>query len=380
MKKLLVFGLILLLVGSALFADDASVMPAMVGRFYVAPIYSFAMNEFDTDGKSHSLPGDDTSLKVFDLGFALEFGITNWITAAVQWVPGWTPWSNIRAATEMYDTNTNGVADIFAGAKFLLVGENAPFSVSAIRFAAAPGVIIPLPGPNLADQFNKMDLMASDGKGATLAAMDNHVFAAGGRFYFDYVFNKNFFINLYNQTIIYPFKQNLDKADVKFQKTKFGAVNNPYGDPEIQGLLDGLAAYGIDKNEIYNISGDVGFGYSLTFELEPVFSMPIADGINFSAGLPVTYNFKPAYSYSFSYPDALAPMADMITPKIKGELDTDPHHILYLNPNASIFFMKTPLPLEFKLTYGFPVWGKNAMARHNASLQIRAYFALPGAR
>ena len=356
MKKLLVFGLILLLAGSALFADDASVMPKMVGRFYVAPIYSFAMSEFDTDGKSQKF--DDGSLKLFNLGFALEYGIINWITAAVQWVPGWTPWSNIKAVTGMPDTNTNGVADIFAGAKFLLIGEQAPIKASVIRFALAPGVIIPLPGPDFEKEVEKV--MASEK--ATLGSMDNHVFAAGGRIYFDYVVNKNFFINLYNETIVYPIKQDLNKNGPTFAMAKAGAAA-AMGNPLIMG-----------------IDGEINYKYSLTFELEPVFSMPIADGINFSAGLPVNYNFKPAYGYSFSYPEALAPAAATITPILEDTLGSDPHHILYLNPNVSVFFMKTPLPLEFKLTYGLPVWGQNAMARHNASLQIRAYFALPGAR
>ena len=368
MKKLLVFGLVLLLAGSALFADDASVMPAMVGRFYVAPIYSFAMGEYDTDGKYQSF--DDGSIKLFNLGFALEYGIINWITAAVQWVPGWTPWSNIKAATSPVfapmgmdpSTNTNGVADIFAGAKLLLVGEQAPFKSSMIRFAAAPGVIIPLPGPDFESEVEN----AMKNEKATFSNMDNHVFAAGGRFYFDYVINKNFFINLYNETIVYPFAKDLDNAGPTFHMVKMMAASDP-------SLGPGAAL-------VNDITGEVNYKYSLTFELEPVFSMPIADGINFTAGLPVNYNFKPGYSYSFSYPEALAPMASSITPIIEGQLDTDPHHILYLNPNVSIFFMKTPLPLEFKFTYGLPVWGQNAMARHNASLQIRAYFALPGAR
>ena len=362
MKKLLVIGLLLLVGASALFADDASVMPKMVGRFYVAPIYSFAMGEYDTDGKYHKY--GDNSLKLFNLGFALEYGINDWITAAVQWVPGWTPWSNIRAATGLYDTNTNGVADIFAGAKFLIVGEKAPINASMVRFSVAPGVIIPLPGPNFVDQLNKVDMANLEGHDATLYSMDNHVFAGGGRFYFDFVLNKNFFINLYNETIVYPFKQDLNKSGAKFYGAKLEAYS-AMGDPQI------LA-----------IGGEINYKYSLTFEIEPVFSMPIADGINFTAGLPVNYNFKPAYSYSFNIPAALAPYADVIEEGLlsEGALDTDPHHIISLNPNISVFFMKTPLPLEFKFTYGLPVWGQNALARHNASLQIRAYFALPGAR
>jgi len=358
MKRIFVIGLLLLCVFA--FADDAKVMPMMVGRLYVAPTYSFATGTYDTDGDFTSF--DSGSVKVFNLGFALEYGVLNWLTAAVQWVPGWTPWSDVKAASGVSNTNANGVADLFAGLKIQLAGEKAPLRTGNFRFALAPGVIIPLPGPD----FEKELTNAMTGSKATLSSMDNHVFGAGGRFYFDVLFNKHFFLNLYNETIIYPSKLDLNKNSPVF----YGAKAQIAG--AMQETLGPGAAY------IMDINGKINYNYRLTFELEPVFTTPIASGIDLSVGLPINYRFIPAYSYSFDYPAAIAPYSEAIEPYLKGALDTDAHHTLSLIPNASIFIMKSFIPLEFKFQYAIPVYGRNTMARHNATLQIRAYFALPG--
>jgi len=157
MKKIMFFGLTLLALGSALFADDAKVMPKFVGRFYLVPTFSFANGEYDNDGKYQSFGG---TAKVFNLGAALEFGITDWITGAVQWTPGWTAYSDISPAAPAGvqslmplltngalagtdknfkgDLTVNGVADLFVGAKIQIVGEKAPVQTGMFRFSVAP--------------------------------------------------------------------------------------------------------------------------------------------------------------------------------------------------------------------------------------------------
>ena len=361
MKKLLILGLAILILGPALFADDAMVMPGKVGRFYVAPTYSFAMGGYDSDGTYEAF--DDGSIKVFNLGFALEYGIVNWITAAIQWAPGWTAWSDIKAATGIKNTNINGFADIFAGAKFQIVGAKAPIKAEAVRFALAPGVKIPLPGPDFEKELQK----ALAGEKATLNSMDNHVFAAGGRAFFDFVINKNFFINLYNETIFYPFAQDLNKDGPMFYGIKAGMAQNP----DIQ------AALGAGTPLIMDIKGEVDYKYVTTFELEGVFSYPISKGIDFTAGLPLTYSFSPASEYSFDYPAAIAAAGPMLTPVLNDMLAAEASHILKVTPNIGFFFKTLPLPMEAKFQYGIPVWGKSTTASHNATFQLRAYFMLP---
>ena len=413
MKKLLIVGLTLMLLASALFADDALVMPAMVGRFYVAPIFSFAPGVYDNDGNYHSF---DDSISLFNLGFALEFGLTDWVTAAVQWVPGWTPWSDISGATPADNANTNGFGDIFAGAKIQIVGPNAPVQSTGSRFAFAPGIIIPMPGPDFEEEAKK----AAEGREATLNSMDRHVFGFGSRFYFDYIINDNFFINFFNETLIFPARQDLNRAGPQFAMVRAVAgpaagvsvgeavvaaavaellpgliAANPGVPQEI--LISGItsdsqvlaaateagAAFG---NAVGHASGEIDYRYSLTFEIEPVFTAFIAKGIRLTAGLPVNYQFSPAPDFfarvrlpePYASNPALAAAATeaekAIVQNMK-DLAGGDSHLLSINPNAGIFLMTLPLPLEFKFQYNIPVWGVNANAQHSASLQIRAYFA-----
>ena len=332
MKKLTVLGILLLAAGSIAFADDAKTMPIMTGRFYAAPSFTVIPGEYDTDGKYHRF---DDSAKIFNLGFVLEYGVIDWITAAIQWAPGWTAWSDVTPTAGPFagstaTLDTNGLADLFVGAKIQIVGEKAPVQNDTFRFAVAAGITIPLPGPDFSEELS--NVMA--GKKATINSMDKHVFAIGGRLYFDWIIRENFFINLYNETVFYPVKQDLIK----------------------DGIIGGALG-----------SGTVNYKYKLTFELEPVFSKALGSGIDLGAGIPVNFRYIPEYEYSV--PAAVAAAAG---------LKTDPQYLLSINPNISLFLKQTPLPLELKLQYNFPVLGNNTQARHTVIFQIKAYFALPG--
>jgi len=371
MKKFLVFGLALLLLGSALFADDAKVMPMKVGRLYVAPTFTLGLGSYDSDGTYTAF---SDPVKAFNLGFALEYGIINWLTAAVQWGPGWTIWSDVKPAVPSAltifggDLNTNGVADLFVGAKIQIIGEKAPLKSTGFRFAAAPGVAIPLPGPDFNAEF--FDNVMT-GKEATVSSMDRHVIAMGGRFYLDWIINKNFFLNLYNETMFYPVAQDLNKDSPTLAGLKAGLINGGFG---------ALSA------DIMALNGEVDYKYKLTFEIEPQFTTMLANNsIQFSAGLPVNYVLTPAYSYSLSEPSptlAGALLANSLPDDAAGlmayaGLVGKPTHALSIKPNVSIFLLKTPLPLEFKFQYQIPLYGIDSMARHNMTLQVKAYFQIP---
>jgi hypothetical protein len=352
MKKA-ALGLVFLLLSSVIFADDAKVLPMMVGRFYAVPIYSFSSGGFDKDGKLESFSLG--SAKLFNMGLALEYGVIDWISAALQWTPGWTPKSEIEAITNVKYSRINGVADIFAGAKIQLLGEKAPVKSGIMRLALAPGVIIPLPGPNFRNELNKVGL----GTAPVLGSMDHHVFAAGSRVYFDFVFNEYFFVNLYNETIYYPIKQDLNKDGPIFHRAKTEMASS------------------MNNQQIMNITGDVNYGFRFIFEFEPVVSIPITEGIGFSAGLPVNYRLIPGYKYDFRFPAGIASQSQ-IEDTLISSLGTDQQHGLSVGPNVSFSFTKLlPIPLEIKSRYDIPAWGRNSLAMHNASLQVKAYFALP---
>jgi hypothetical protein len=119
----------------------------------------------------------------------------------------------------------------------------------------------------------------------------------------------------------------------------------------------------------------------LTFELEPVYSAPIADGLIFSAGLPVNFLYTPAYDYSISGVGgslksnfgALGLDSEKL---LNDQFESEAAYTLSLKPNVSLFLTKTFMPLEFKFQYQFPVMGQNTIARNNLTLQIKAYFKI----
>ena len=278
MKKMTIV-LALLLLASGLFARDASVLPSETGRFSVAPGYSFATGEYDDLRIFERY--NAASMRLFNLGLALDYGAFNWLTASIQWEPGLTLSSDSNA-------NVNNVSELFVSAKMQLLGEQALLRSGEFRFAIAPGVFIPL--------------------------MNNHIFAIGARFYFDWIFNRNFFVNLYNETLFFPGNQDFRNAGPEF----------------------------------YGVSADVN--YSLRFGIGSAFTTPIANGVDLTVGFPATYRHLPV-----------------------------PQHSIFVNPNISLFFADMlPLPMEFKLQYDIPLWGMNSLARHNVSLLVRMYFALPG--
>ena len=353
MKKFLIFGLALLLVGAALFADDAKVMPMRVGRFYLAPSFAFANKAFDEDGSRVDIQGDG-SAKVFNLGAALEYGILNWMTGALQWAPGINVWSKIETTAFPFpnpDLRLFDVGDLFLGAKMQILGKDGLVKNDNVRLSFAPGIKIPLPGPDFEKQFEN----AGKGDPVTLATMDKHALAAGLRSYFDFIINDKFFINLYNESLFYVTKKDFEKAGFQEYATISG-VN--------------AAAGGLGS-----VEGKVKYGYDLTFELEPVFSTPIAQSVSFTAGLPVTYKTSPGAKYEFSGSGLAG--SSLVTTMETMFPDGDQSHNLTLTPNAALFFYGWPLPMEFKLSYTAPLWGQNiGYAQNVIGFQIRVYFKI----
>ena len=353
MKKFLVFVFVFMILSTALFAEDAKVMPARTGRVYLAPTLIFGSSSFDGNGERVTTP----DLFMFNLGAAVEYGINDWITAAIQWVPGF----NIMSEYKLPGPPTarfRDMGDIFVGAKMQLMGPNAPLSSNAARIAIAPGVKIPLPGPDFEEQARN----AARGNDYTFATIDKHVFGFGLRSYFDIIVNENFFINLYNELILYPIKGDL--KDV--------------GLPALDIYQDILEQAGLTELPSGNsLRGEVNYGFDLTFEIEHVFTQTFTDSrIQINAGLPFNLSYspglKPTFIGSGPFGTALATGANA-----NALANPNPSSILFtVRPNVSAFFMGMPLPMEFKASYFLPVWGQNTMANHTFSFQVRAYFRI----
>jgi hypothetical protein len=335
---------VLLLLGfiTPLFADDASMIPENVIRFRVIPSATFQSKTFDKDGDREDIAAYD-SATVYDLSFALEYGIVDWITAALQWTPGWRfassfdnpeniPGQQLDDAgvpanfiPDNENLTSKGLNDLFVGAKFQIVGENAPVPNEQHRFAIAAGTIVPLTNYDAeAEAENYIDE-----EDYRPQRVDNDAWGAGFRLYYDYVVSESFFINLYNETIIY-FPTDQEQFGLDFDPPPFEVV------PDIDEV-------------------EVNYGYDVTFEIEPQYQTMLSDSLRFGAGLPITYSMSPEL-------------------EVDGEsVEDSDSYSLYVGPNVSLFLFGGPWPIDLELGVLVPVLGKNVDASTSVVLQIKNY-------
>ena len=406
MKNLLLLGLActLLAFPMILAADDAKVMPKNVGRLFVVPTFGSAETSYDADGNAdHFDP-----IKMFNLGFALEYGLGDWISAAAQWAPGATLSSDLNSKNPYYGlvgtegrAHMNDLADLFLGAKIQLIGPKAPVTSSKFRVAFAPGLLVPLTqGPDFKSEVDGLmtDIMAGttgillnptnvlsqeqaqaaatkealSGRKLALNKMDNHAFATGFRAYFDWLLSDNIFINFFNESLFYLQKKDLHRAGPNYamwqEGYKEGVIKTLVGTG--MGAQDALAAAnGIDFG-----AAEVDYKYKISFEIEPVIAAPLADNsIIFNFCLPVRYVYTPAYEYSFKNLGQGTPL-DPGGAASLDYLDTNSHQTLYFTPAIQFLVLNSALPIEFKIQYGIPLALKNATAMNLLTVQMRLYF------
>jgi hypothetical protein len=342
MKKLVV---VLLLLGfiTPLFADDALMIPQNVVRFRVIPSATFQSKVFDDDGSREDNPAYD-SAQIYNLSFALEYGVTDWITAALQWTPGWRFASSFSGVNDITgdtlrgnlpalpsiqnqvpdntDISSTGLNDLFIGAKLQIVGENAPVVSESHRFAFATGVVAPISTYD-ADAEGKSYL---DGDEFQPQRVDEDTLGIGARFYYDYIVNQSFFVNLYNETIFYIPR---DLETMSFDVDGTTLVSEPS-------------------------EAEYDYGYKATFELEPQYQTMLSDDLRLGLGLPVTFVTRPEL-------------------EIDGEGQENESYVLSVGPNISFFLLGAPWPIDLELQFSTPVIGKNADVSNTVVLQIKNY-------
>ena len=377
MKKILILSVVALALVSWAFADNAQVMPARIGRLYIAPVHAFADGGFDSDWIYRPYANGSGSLNAFNLGFALEYGVTDWISAAIQWAPGITIASTVDQQVPYLKTGSgapvmtfskspvdaNGLADMFIGAKVLLWGDKAPLQSDKFRFALATGLKVPMPGHDFKQEYKN----AQKGDPVTAVNGGNHTLGIGARAYFDFVISDNFYLNLYGEYIGYPIKK--DVKDASYGEY-FAYMASREGINQASLTMTGNQKW--VKPEI-----KVQYGYDLTFEIEPVFSFSPAEGMLLSAGLPFNFHMNPGKTYDITFKkiteEAYRPAFEK---NLKAAGGGNPSASFMTNPNVSAFMYGWKMPIEFKLQYGLPIVGQNSAAAHQLVLQIKAYFQI----
>ena len=323
MKKLLLL-LALVVIGTALFADDALVLPKGVMRVRLTNTYAFMDQAYDDSGSLQ----DDREVKMDILGAAFELGMTDQITLGIQWAPGYTVWSEIEGVD---DGKLTGVHHLYLGTKIQLLGEKAFIPSEKMRFTVTPGVRIPLQKYDVESEFTNY----STGKEYQLDSVDNEAWGIGGRLKFDYLFTDSFYLNLYTEMIYnLPTKRNLD----------IGSAGGLY--PVI-----GSAAFGDFEYE---------YGLDALFEIDPHYDWSITEGHTLSFSLPTRYTY---------------------IPELTVEGDAIPNsggYMVTLTPTLNYFNTSSMIPWEASIDYSIPVMGKNASRTNTITFQLKLYAQLFG--
>lgn len=368
MKKAIVLVLLAAFVVPA-FADDALTLPQSVFRTRVVPAYLFSSSAFEDDFETGPSSADDTS--AFLLGFALEYGITDWLTAGLQWAPGLTLTSDIESDSDG-DLTINTLFDLFAGLKVQVVGPDAPVRNEMIRLALSPGVKIPFTqGADWEDELEN----AQAGKDFVAANADKNRLGVGGRFHLDFVFSPAFYLNLYSEMIAYP------------MAGEASSISEYVPVVTHNGVRSGVIAAGVPEAMLESALDDdaFGYGFDLTLELEPAYVHVVSPAMRITGSLPITWSYSPeptldgkklssveGYTMaSLGAFQATGNPADLTATELFPS--AGPSSLLTVGPTVEFFFTGLAVPTALQVAYNIPVAGQNTNANHTVVFQIKNY-------
>ena len=321
--------LFLCIVATSLLADDALIASKGTLRIYLVTSYFFTDGRY-TDGWGYTSGSAAANFVTRDrtpdvvgmnVGVAIEMGITDWVSLTLDWIPGWTPWSDFVALDTVpltfptslgyENADVNGIRDLTVAGNLELIGKRSPLMESEkMRLIWSPGFILPLPGADSAKEFDR----AWDGEEWHI---DNakHAFGLSSRLSFDYVFSKVFYLNLANG-INYFF----EKSDT--------SIYSP------------------------TVETPIAYGLEAQFEAEAHLEFPINAGTRLGFALPVIFAMS-------------SPL------RVDGVvLEGSDRHSLLVRPNIGFFLDDLVVPLEIEIAYAVPIIGDNTSKRYAVTLQI----------
>jgi len=324
MRKLLISVLLASLAFTA-FADDAKVLPSGVLRLTFANSVVSADSFYNEDGEKKDSPNFET-LMLDNLGAAIEFGVNDIISAAIQWAPGTMAYGNIESkgielglasvgsSGDSSNIKFGGLSDLFIGAKIQAVNTN------DIRFCFAPGLAVPL------DKYDPVVEGKAIAKGDDFRIMsqsETESLGLGLRLYFDYQISKSFYINVYNQTRYYFSNKKYDTSDAFTYAGMYNGVSEAYADANIEA----------EKQEYE-------YPVYLDFELEPHFDLTLNKSATMGFSVPVDFSMN---------------SKEKVDNK---DVDNTDSYSLSVNPGLS-FFYTGAVPFELCANYDYPLMGKN---------------------
>jgi hypothetical protein len=327
MKKIAILGVLGVFCSlGPVFSEDVRTLPARVFRAETLIRYSFANAYFDIGRQYTAFKKNEGAFKALSMGFAAAYGITDWLSAGILWLPGLNLWYEVERVFRPSDTVTLAdFYDMLMEIKVQLIGQQGLIKNRRFRLALGPQIKIPLPGPDYEEQAKNL----AQGKPVILENQDRHVWGLGGKIHSGFIINESLYVDLYAEGIFYPQLGKLSRAG-------------------LDDYLYSLSPF-ISHNSMVRYLGD------LRFELDPHLEQALNSRMILNIGLPLIYSLNCGVWYYSSLPNMPA------------------QYRLSLQPNVTLFFPSPPLPFEIKISYSIPLWGKDWKAVHNLAFLARVY-------
>ena len=427
MRKLL-FVLLAIAIAAPAFAGDALVLPGGVGRFYLAPVYGWDSGAFDDKSERIEIEDNDGSLEtLFNLGMALEYGITDQISAGLQWAPGYNFIGEINfddnpaevesnvsnfdgaftgAADNSYDgeafvlgngtipvgafdgtdplqsvdlsqfsqltltdkdTILKGAAPLTVGAEIQIMGNQGFVRNDTFMFSVTPGVDIALGQPNWKEQGKAFAKGNDHVNPVIYAAGFDPRYAVGGRMDFDYLPIEILRLNL-QQEYRYRIQREYDVTDFYSEVGGYVIFHDGGAGP---GNL--VQQENLSGNDFKDFTLTSGAYQRFVTEFEPSLDVPIDVPFNLQVSLPWEFTYETAYDvdYDFKVESSL-----LGTVKEDGTAaEGDEAWRLYMSQTVNVFITEWALPTQFLAYWNVPIAGKNKAIQNSVVLEARAYFS-----
>jgi len=343
-------------VSSLAVADDALVLPQGVFRLRAVPSYTSFTQAYDKDG---NLKAVDPSGSVTVMSGAFELGLVDPVTLGVQWAPGYYVASSLSNPTGLPANGTGklintGAADLQIGAKFEVLGSQGFIKNDVARLAITAGAIVPLDSYDANAEWTnytgKKDFRAA-------SVSDYQSYGIGGKADLDYKINDMIFLNFHGEAKYYLPNESLEFSTIA---TYWGAYAGAmagsyvgYGVP----AGNSVAAAGFATSQSPLTKTKTTPGLVTIFEFEPHYAISLGGATKINLGLPVTYDMTLAGTSTYNSKDTTI----------------DATNILSIGPNASLFTLIGPLPVEIEVQYSLPIMGTLTNAISTISLQVKIF-------
>lgn len=402
MKKLL-FVMLALALAAPAFAGDALVLPGGVGRVYVVPVYGFDTGVWEGSDYQKKEDNDFTLEELLNLGGAVEYGITDQISAGIQWAPGInliaplnsednrealgavdlgggsldslgydgeplavvTDGTYISTATRKPVT-AEGISPLAVGAEIQLVGPQGFVKADpeVVRVSVTPGMEVPFPEPDWKTQGKAYRDGDDYVDPLVYAAGLSPRWAVGGQFDFDVVPHELFYLNL-GFEYKYRFARTFDGTAFYEAAGIFvtdGTPLTPNNDENISG------------GDVKSVTYEAKPFNEITVDLEPDFRLPLEGPLRVNISIPTTLAISTGYDVDAEY-EFDTQNSGTVEGKAKPAQSSDTGYLLTMGPSVNLFFTGFPVPVQLVGTWNFPITGTNAARRQTGVLEARVYFS-----